>query len=183
VVQEVKMLGKRLTNGVTYLDGSRAMVSKVLEESRQHTWVHLACHAIQDPVHPTNSAFLLHDGILTLSELITAPTVEAELAFLSACETATGDNRMPDEAVHLAAGMLAAGYKGVVGTMWAIGDEDAPLVADTFYSHLLSDRQTGLVKHGQTGAAYALDEAVRVLRENVGEDNFARWAPFVHFGV
>ena len=36
---------------------------------------------------------------------------------------------------------------------------------------------------GSTGAAYALHEAVKVLRETVGESNFMRWAPFVHYGV
>jgi len=28
-----------------------------------------------------------------------------------------------------------------------------------------------------------LHEAVKYLREQVGEDNFARWVPFVHFGM
>ena len=34
----------------------------------------------------------------------------AELAFLSACQTATGYEKLPEEAVHLVAGMLAAGF-------------------------------------------------------------------------
>ena len=45
-----------------------------------------------------------------------------ELAFLSAngVETACGDERLPGEAAHFAAGMLNVGYRSVVGTMWAV---------------------------------------------------------------
>ncbi|CAE6487268.1 unnamed protein product [Rhizoctonia solani] len=58
------------------------------------------------------------------------PTLEANpksfknkgLAFLSACQTATGDTNLPDEAVHLASGMLMAGYPSVIATMWSVMD-------------------------------------------------------------
>lgn len=50
----------------------------------------------------------------------------AELAFLSACQTAVGDEKIPEESAHLAAGMMVVGFKGVVATMWSIGDADAP---------------------------------------------------------
>ena len=36
---------------------------------------------------------------------------------------------------------------------------------------------------GETGAAYALHEATKQLRAIVGEKQFSRWAPFVHFGI
>jgi CHAT domain-containing protein len=42
------------------------------------------------------------------------------LAFLSACETARGDEKIPDEALHLAATPLSAGYRSVVATMWYV---------------------------------------------------------------
>jgi CHAT domain-containing protein len=42
----------------------------------------------------------------------------AQLAFLSACETAKGDREQPDQAIHLAATMLFVGFKSVIGTMW-----------------------------------------------------------------
>jgi CHAT domain-containing protein len=42
------------------------------------------------------------------------------LAFLSACETAKGDEGTPDEAMHLAAAVLFAGFRGVVATMWFV---------------------------------------------------------------
>jgi CHAT domain-containing protein len=39
-------------------------------------------------------------------------------AYLSACETAKGDAKQPDQVMHLAAAMLFAGFKHVVATMW-----------------------------------------------------------------
>ncbi|KAJ2930106.1 hypothetical protein H1R20_g6978, partial [Candolleomyces eurysporus] len=62
----------------------------------------------------------------------------ADLAFLSACQTSAGEQKLSEEAVHLAAGMLAAGYRRVVATMWAIGDRHAPEVAKDFYDYLFA---------------------------------------------
>ena len=148
----------------------------------QYPWIHLACHGKQDATDPTQSAFHLYDGPLTLSALMNTTSDNAELAFLSACQTAVGDEKIPEESVHLAAGMLVVGFKGVIATMWSIGDEDAPTVAEAYYKKLIEPRNSGEVKVG-TGAAYALHEATRVLRGKVGEENVVKWAPFVHFGV
>lgn len=46
---------------------------------------------------------------------------------------APGDATLSDEAVHLATGMVTAGYQSVVATLWSIGDDEAPLVARVFY--------------------------------------------------
>lgn len=56
------------------------------------------------------------------------------------------------------------------------------VVAEAYYKKLIELRTSGAVTTG-TGAAYALHEAVKVLREKVGEQNIVKWAPFVHFGV
>ena len=47
-----------------------------------------------------------------------------------------GDEGLSDEAIHIAAGMLFAGYGGVVGTMWSISDALAPGVARDVYARL-----------------------------------------------
>lgn len=165
------------------LDDKEATVNAIRSAMNQHSWVHLACHGSQHTADATQSAFQLYDGRLSLSDLMQTTADDAELAFLSACQTATGDENNPEESVHLAAGMLAVGFKGVVATMWSIGDKDAPIVVEAYYKKLLELRRTGAVGKGQTGAAYALHEAVKVLRDRVGEQNFLSWAPFVHFGV
>jgi CHAT domain-containing protein len=144
---------------------------------KQHSWVHLACHALQSLSEPSASAFHLHGSQLTLEAIVRNSLEHAELAFLSACQTAKGDDKLPEEAVHLAAGMIMAGYSTVIATMWSIKDEDAPVVAASFYSHLLEGGRTDSRK-----AARALHDAVARLRTKVGDKNFARWVPFIHMG-
>ena len=159
---------------------TKKAVSAVLD---QHPWLHLACHGSQHVDDPLKSAFALHDGPLTLSDLMNKTSTNAELAFLSACQTAVGDPKIPEESMHLAAGMLAVGYKGVIATMWSIRDDDAPLVVEAYYRKLLQVGAEGTLGKGETGATYALHEATGRLRESVGVREFARWAPFVHFGI
>jgi CHAT domain-containing protein len=169
-------------NQIVHLDGEAASTVAVLAALNTHRpqIIHLACHGVQDNKQPLDSAFILHDGRLPLSTLIaTSINSGAELAFLSACQTATGDEKIPDEAVHLAAGMLVVGYRAVVGTMWSIGDQDAPLVADEVYARLTGHAG----KTGQANVAYALHDAVNCLRKQVGDEEFIRWVPFVHYGL
>ncbi|PVF92057.1 hypothetical protein CPB86DRAFT_819960 [Serendipita vermifera] len=66
------------------------------------------------------------DSFLTLKEIIKLDLPNADFAFLSACQTTIGDDELSDEAVHITGGMLLAGYKGVVATMWSIQDDLAP---------------------------------------------------------
>jgi CHAT domain-containing protein len=127
-----------LGDQVIHLDDTYATVDAVLSTMDVHRCqtVHLACHGLQHLMNPMKCAFALYDGPLHLSKLMSRPRDNAELAFLSACQTATSDAKVPEKAVHPAAGMLSAGYKAVIGTMWSIGDQDAPLVADEVYRRL-----------------------------------------------
>ena len=79
--------------------------------------------------------------------------------------------------------MLAVGFKGVVATMWSIGDEETPILVEAYYKNLIELRRAGRFGGGQTGAAYALHEAMKILRNRVKGNNFVKWAPFVHFGL
>ncbi|KEP46703.1 aromatic di-alanine and TPR containing protein [Rhizoctonia solani 123E] len=159
------------------LINNQATTTAVLDAMEQHDWVHLACHAHQNVNDPTKSGFHLHDGTLDLSAINRRSFKNKGLAFLSACQTATGDEKLPDEAIHLASGMLMAGYPSVIATMWSVIDEDAPLVADKVYAHLMKD---GKVGNGEAGKA--LHHAVGALREKVGEKAFGRWVPYIHIG-
>lgn len=170
-----------------HLDSKEATLDNVKRELMQHSWVHLACHAVQDTTSPLRSGFHLQDGLLDLSEIMKQQIPNADFAFLSACQTSTGDEKLSEEAVHLAAGMLAAGYRGVVSTMWSIKDKYGPDVAENFYSYLCAQRAKmgeGEVGLYGAGAAYALDFATRHIREKVkdSEEGLLTWVPYVHFG-
>ncbi|KAJ7239743.1 TPR-like protein [Mycena rebaudengoi] len=175
ILQQVA--GKKVQ--LQWLDEEMATIDEVQEGMTNSRWVHFACHGVQSD-SPTESALLLAGrSRLTLSNIIQLNLPNADLAFLSACQTATGSQELQDESVHLTAGMLLAGYRGVIGTMWSIDDNDAPQVAGDVYAHLLE-----VSPPDPTRAAQALHLAVQRLREQPGaRKSFLHWVPFIHFGV
>jgi CHAT domain-containing protein len=92
----------------------------VLERIQSAAVVHFACHATQNPADALQSGFHLEDDLLAVSRLMELELPQAFLAVLSACETAKGDAAQPDQAIHLAAAMLFAGFKSIVATMWCV---------------------------------------------------------------
>ncbi|KAH8798580.1 CHAT domain-containing protein [Flagelloscypha sp. PMI_526] len=170
-------------SAIHHLGQSQATVSTVTKQLQTHGWVHLACHGTQNFPDPKESSFALHDGRLTLSSLMQKSMVHAEFAFLSACQTATGDQKIPDEAMHLTSGMLAAGFPNVVGTMWSIEDSVAPEVAEIFYAMLFEEGRKSEWKV-RPEPAYALHFALKRLREEgTGDRDLMRWVPSVHYGL
>ncbi|KAK0502223.1 CHAT domain-containing protein [Armillaria luteobubalina] len=170
---------------VECLRGEEATPDAVLDGMSTCNWVHMACHATQKKANPLESTFHLHPpanhpGHLLLSQVISKTFPDADFAYLSACQTATGDESLSEESVHLAAGMLMAGYQSVIATLWSIRDVDAPLVAEEVYSRLFEDGEPDSEK-----AAIALHHAVQSLRKRVEDesDSFVRWVPFIHVGV
>jgi len=176
----------------TTMEDQEATLEAVLAGLKSNASVHLACHAIQDTREPLRSGFYLHDGRLELAEIMKTPLPRAQLAFLSACQTSAGDESLSEEAVHLAAGMLTAGYRGVVATMWSIQDKYGPVVAKDFYDSLLSgELGEGAEDAGRdddgfdsTGGARSLHFATKRLRNLLGtsEASFLAWVPYVHIG-
>jgi CHAT domain-containing protein len=181
---EAEQIASHFAHDVTRLDDAHATVAAVVAAMPAHDWAHFACHGVQDAREPTRSALCLFDGALELAQLMdmALPRARMQLAVLSACQSARGDEQLPEEAVHLAAGMLAAGYQSVVATMWSIEDDDGPVLADVLYAALkrqLERRE----RSGRTEVAYALHEAVLNLQQKVGVKNFVRWVPFIHLGA
>lgn len=177
-VTEVEGIKKYLPQEqLHHLNSNEATVDAVLEQMRHHEWIHLACHGLQDVERPLECAFVLHDDKLKLERLMAQSLENAELAVLSACQTATGDQTLPEESLHLAAGMLSVGYPNVIATMWAIHDSDGPIMTSKLYEYLFKYQELGL------SPAYALHEAMKHLKEKIGVKEFERWVPFVHFGL
>ncbi|KAG1824850.1 uncharacterized protein BJ212DRAFT_1322787 [Suillus subaureus] len=89
-----------------------------------------------------------------------------EFAFLSACHTTVGDEKSPDESIHLAAAMQFSGFRSV-----------ARQVVSAFYDKLVDD-SGGL---DCTRAAMALHKAVKKLRRN--KISLEQQIAFVHIGI
>ena len=181
----IKKLLEKNDVKVLCLDGKAATVNQGLINMENYSCIHFACHAQQNNKEPLKSGFMFHDGTLELSEIIKKQLVGADLAYLSACQTSTGDEKLSEEAVHLAAGMLAAGYRGVVATMWSISDQHGPQVAEDFYARLISqDLELEQLSGGLStdNAACALHYSTQKLRKQFG-DLVLDWIPYVHFGL
>ncbi|THH16518.1 hypothetical protein EW146_g4137 [Bondarzewia mesenterica] len=165
------------------IPGAPSSVENIVSHLPSASMVHFACHGIQHPSNPLKSALLLQDGRLKVSQIMEQSMPNASLAFLSACQTAMGDENVPDEAMHLAATLLFAGFRGVVATMWSMHDMDGPKIVDEFYRYLFEDEAGAPVPPypNTTRAARALHLAVAKLRaQNCA---FKRWVPFVHLGL
>lgn len=180
--KEVELVAKHADNHFSILPllESKATSTRVSEIMKTSSWVHFACHGAQNSSSPTDSCLLLAGySKLTLTEIINLRLQNAELAFLSACETATGDKELEEEAVHLAAGMLLAGYQGVIATMWTIDDDVAVKVAEETYYRLFKEYDADSMR-----AAEALHFAVqRVRKEAQGRLPLFSWLPFIHMGI
>ena len=177
--------------------GRGVAVKSVLENIPPASILHLACHGVQDAMNPLRSGFCLRDGRLTVADLMRLNLRNAFFAFLSACETAKGDSKQPDQAVHLAAAILFVGFRSVIATMWqaqfflpldvghklryivfrrSMNDEDGPIVAEIVYTELINGEFLN-----PDVIPYALDMAVCKLRSmGVPPD---RWAPYIHMGA
>jgi CHAT domain-containing protein len=184
-VKAIQRLTKECIPRVRCLEGPAATVDRTSIEMEAYSSVHFACRASQNAAQPLKSGFALHDGRLELASIIQKRLVGVDLAFSSACQTSTGDERLSEEAVHLAAGMLAAGYRGVVATMWSIRDRYAPEFAEDFYANLIEGKDSFSGEH----AARAIHHATQNLRRKLAleksdlELSLLVWVPYVHFGL
>ncbi|KZP34368.1 hypothetical protein FIBSPDRAFT_809571 [Athelia psychrophila] len=160
-------------------DRAQATVDEVSAALNTCSWAHFACHAMQDTRDGMESAFALHDGRLKLSVIAAKRLPSARFAFLSTCQSASGLEDSPGEAMHLSAGMQFAGFSSVIATMTTIRDEDAPIVAKHTYAYLL---RNGMDNIDLTQGAAALNHAVSQLRKDPTV-TIERWAPFVYYGV
>ncbi|PVF99208.1 hypothetical protein CPB86DRAFT_796783 [Serendipita vermifera] len=160
---------------VVNLTREEATVDEVLRAMQDSSWAHLACHGQQCIGNAMDSGILLQDGVLKLSTVVRAHLPKAQFAFLSACQTAMGEESVSEESAHLAAGMLLAGYRGVIATMWSIGDNDAPRIAEDVYRRVLEGE-----KPNWKEAARALHDGVKTLRDSGA--GFISWVPFIHIG-
>lgn len=137
--------------------------------------VHIASHG-QFGSDPSQTFVLAFDGQLTMDDL------EADIKFgerrdnalelliLSACETASGDDRA---ALGLAGVALKSGARSALATLWYISDQASGDLVVAFHRGLQS---------GKLSKAHALQEAQRALAADPRYAHPAYWAPFLLIG-
>ncbi|MBL1101281.1 CHAT domain-containing tetratricopeptide repeat protein [Streptomyces coffeae] len=172
----IAALTRRLPAG-RVLTGERARRDVVLDTLPRHRWAHFACRAVSELGAPSAGRMLLHDHRerpLTAADLARLPLDDARLAYLPGCVTTRTRREPGAEPVHLTAAFHLAGYAHVLGTLWSPEDTAAERIADACYTQVTAT--------GTAGAARALHDAVRTLRDAHPEAP-TRWAAFVHVGA
>jgi CHAT domain-containing protein len=175
---------RALDTEVTSLVSEAATPTAVLDGFQRHQFVHFACHGTLEVGKPFDAGFELYGGDrLSLLEIVRSHLPTAEFAFLSACHTAeVTEGSVTDEALHLVAAVQYSGFRSVVGTMWAMVDEDGQNLAENLYKSLFSNsrRDQGIPYHERS--AKALRSAVKKLRRK-RRISLERWVNFVHYGA
>jgi CHAT domain-containing protein len=144
-------------------------------KSTRYKVVHIASHG-QFGADPSQTFVLAFDGPLTMDDLEAdikyGPPRESplELLILSACETASGDDRA---ALGLAGVALKAGARSALATLWYINDVASGELVTDFYRAL---------QPGRLSRAQALRAAQRALAADLRFAHPAYWAPFLLIG-
>ncbi|KAG1856994.1 CHAT domain-containing protein [Suillus subalutaceus] len=180
VAPELAAIAQRLVpivSSFTSLRDNLATVQGALDALNHNQWLHLACHGMPHRTQPFESSFTMRDGPLMIKDIIRSNWQNPEFAFLSACHTTVGDEKSPDESIHLAAAMQFSGFRSVIGSMWSVDDEVARQVVSAFYDKLVDD--SGRLDCRR--AAVALHKAVKKLRRN--NIPLEQQIVFVHIGI
>jgi CHAT domain-containing protein len=137
--------------------------------------VHIASHG-QFGSDPSQTFVLAYDGQLTMDDLEAGIKFgehrekALELLILSACETASGDDRA---ALGLAGVALKSGARSALATLWYISDQASGELVVNFHRG---------VQSGKLSKAHALQDAQRALAADPRYAHPAYWAPFLLIG-
>ncbi|MER5770655.1 CHAT domain-containing protein [Streptomyces sp. NPDC001985] len=176
--EEARWLGERLPGAVVLNGGAanRAAVERLL---REHPYAHFACHAVSDPLRPSDSRLVLHGpaGSPTVRELARLRLPGARLAYLSACDTLRTSPGLADESVHIVSAFQMAGFPHVIGSLWQVDDIVGARIARGVYERLAAADGSLEV----AGTAAALHRTVREVREEYPRTP-SLWACQVHAG-
>lgn len=158
--------------------GFSASRQAVLEpEMSQYRIIHFATHGILDAEKPERSGMLLsvinEQGELQRS-LLSTPDVfnlqlSAELVVLSGCRTGLGKQIKGEGLIGLTGGLMYAGAKRVVVSLWSVDDQATAALMSRFYQ--------GILKEGLSPAK-ALREAQLAILKQPRWQNPYYWAAF-----
>lgn len=139
---------KALLPTTKLLPGSQAQKALVQQEMPKYAMLHFATHGSLDAAYPLHSALILapepgsngESGILEARE-IAGMHLSAQLAVLSACQTAEGQASGGDGLIGLTWAFYAAGCPSIVATQWEINDTATAVLMRAFYSALIAGKQ------------------------------------------
>jgi len=149
-------------------------VESSMTEGR-YSIVHIATHGQFDSDH-RNSFLLTYDDRMTMNRLEESLSLRRyeeepiDLLVLSACQTASGDDRA---ALGMAGIAIKAGARSALASLWFISDASTSVLMQNFYSNLSG---------GDDSKAEALRQAQIELLSDPAYRHPAYWAPFLLIG-
>jgi len=166
--EEAKEVARLLPDSSLYV-GEDATSTVLRDKGSVSRFIHIATHGHFRHDNPLFSGVRLGDGNLQLYDLYQL-SLPAELVALSGCATGLSVTASGDELLGLQRGLLYAGAKSLLLTMWDVNDRSTAEFMRLFYQGLLQGADK----------ANALQSAAMRLREQYVHPYY--WAPFVLIG-
>jgi CHAT domain-containing protein len=147
----------------------------------QYATIHLATHGVLDNRDPLNSYLVLtktedeteNDGFLQAQEIIEMH-LDADLAVLSACETANGRISPGEGVIGVSWAFLVAGARSIVVSQWRVNSASTSQLMKNLYQALARESEPN-----SRSKSHALREAsLRLVRDRRYRHPFY-WAGFV----
>jgi CHAT domain-containing protein len=178
--QAIESLGSGVR---TALDFEATREAALDADLASYRFVHFATHGLLNASHPELSGIVLslvdrngrpRDGFLTSLDTFNL-RLDAELVVLSGCRTALGKDVRGEGIVGLTRGLMYAGARGVLASLWPVDDLATAELMRVFYQGVLGPR--GLTP------PVALREAQRHVRSHRRWAAPYYWAAFQLQGV
>lgn len=167
--------------------GSPLSITDTKKYVGENGFIHFACHGLASEKESEYSVFegaLVMPDRLLYTEDIRALSLNADLAFLSACHSGQG-KVYREGSVGLPFAFLAAGASSVIATRWKIRDSATQEIVQKFYQHYLGDSEQAkqaLLAKKPFGQAEALREAM-IFAKQKWPDKPHIWGAFFLAGL
>jgi CHAT domain-containing protein len=137
---------------MTILTGKEATESRVVNNISDYDIIHIASHGEFDPNTPLLSAVKLSapkdqtftkrefDGTLDAGEIF-GLRMNADMVFLSACQTGLGKINAGDDIVGLNRSFFFAGTHTVISSLWRVSDVSTAVLIKTFYRDYMNQNK------------------------------------------
>jgi CHAT domain-containing protein len=164
ILDEATTVSKILPRAELLLN-EKATAVALQKKSLECSLIHIATHGYYRQDSPMFSGIRLGDSILSLYDLYHFK-LPVELITLSGCATGVSTVRGGDELLGLVRGLIFAGAKAALLTLWDVQDRSTLEFMTSFYQHFIAGENK----------AVALQKAVHIIRERYPHPYY--WAPF-----
>jgi CHAT domain-containing protein/lipopolysaccharide biosynthesis regulator YciM len=179
--QEVKTIGEIYgVDASTILIGNAAREETFKATASKYPVLHFAAHGVLDDANPLYSRLLLatgsdsEDGFLEAREIMKLD-LHADLAVLSACQTARGQVGSGEGLIGMSWALFIAGTSTTVASQWKVDSASTARLMIDFHRNLQSEK-------GRSGTAEALRKAAIKLMADPKYRHPFFWSGFVVVG-